>query len=251
MALGLLARVADGMPLLFTEMTILTAIRTAAMSALVAQHAARPESSIFGFIGLGAQFEFQLLAFSRIFKIKTVVLFDLDEQAIIKARANIASYNLTIIIANNAAELVAMSDVVTLATATKLQAEIISFNDIPPGCHINAIGGDCPGKTELAINDFCNCKIIIEYHPQTIMEGEIQNAISELQIIEFHEILKGSSSARESADEITLFDSVGFALSDYSVLRLIYGLLAHDDIGISANFVPKISDPKNLFELLL
>ncbi|MBT4885238.1 MAG: ornithine cyclodeaminase [Legionellales bacterium] len=251
MAVGLLAQVADGMPLMFCEMTLLTAIRTACTSALVAKYAARPESSILGFIGVGAQSEFQAIAFSRVFNIEKIYGYDIDHAAAIKTKNNLAKFNIDFIVASSVADVLVNCDILTTATAAKKQDVLVHYKDIPRGCHINAIGGDCPGKTELDINEFEKCNIIVEYIPQTQIEGEIQNLKTNLNIIELHDLIKGNVVVRADKDDITLFDSVGFALEDYSVLRVLYDAVLQQNIVASSDYIPKIDNPKNLFDMFI
>ena len=251
MAVGLLARVEDGMPLMFCEMTLLTAIRTACTSALVAKYAARPESSVLGFIGTGAQSEFQAIAFSRIFNIKKVYGYDIDRNAAIKTKNNLAKFNIDFTVVDSIADVLVNCDILTTATASKKQDVLVHYKDIPLGCHVNAIGGDCPGKTELNINEFSNSNVIVEYTPQTKIEGEIQNLKSNLDVLELHDIIKSNVKARENNDEITLFDSVGFALEDYSILRVLYDAVLEQNIVASSDYIPKIGNPKNLFEMFI
>jgi ornithine cyclodeaminase len=80
-AFGVLAKVVNGYPVLVSEMTILTALRTAATSALAAKYLAPKGASVMGMIGNGAQCEFQALAFQEIIGITTVRLYDIDPQA--------------------------------------------------------------------------------------------------------------------------------------------------------------------------
>src|SRR6202046_958672 len=80
-AFGVLADVATGYPLLLSEMTFVTALRTAAVSALAARRMARPASRVMAMIGNGAQSEFQAIAFHRIVGIRELRLFDTDPRA--------------------------------------------------------------------------------------------------------------------------------------------------------------------------
>src|ERR1700742_3249408 len=80
-AFGVLADVATGYPVLLSELTFTTALRTAAMSALAARHMARPSSRSMALIGNGAQAEFQVLAFYHLLGIRELRLFDTDPAA--------------------------------------------------------------------------------------------------------------------------------------------------------------------------
>lgn len=250
MAVGLFARAADGMPLMFSEMTLLTAIRTACTSAMAAKFAANQDSSTFGIIGTGAQAEFQVIAFSRIFKLSKIIGFDIDKQAMLKTKENLARYGIDFICADSAQEVVKESDLLTTATAAKVHDVIVNANDIPAGCHINAIGGDCPGKTELDLGSIPAKSIIVEYLPQTKIEGEIQQLVAEDNVIELHDIIKHKKQVRSSSKDITIFDSVGYAVEDYSILRVLYHLSQDLKLAEVDSYLPLVADPKNLFSLL-
>ena len=148
-AFGVLADVGNGYPMLLTEMTILTALRTAAMSAVAAKHLARPDSKTMTIIGNGAQSEFQALAFKAIVGIENLRLFDIDRSASERCARNLANTGLSISIFGTSQEAVEGADIITTVTADKQYATILSDNMVGPGVHINAVGGDCPGKTEL------------------------------------------------------------------------------------------------------
>ena len=149
MAFGVLADVATGMPQLLSELTIVTAIRTAATSALAAQRLARPGSQCMALIGNGAQSEFQAIAFRDLVGIRELRLFDIDAAASAKLAANLAGQGLDVKICTSAAQAVRGAHIVTTVTADKNYATIITPEMVEPGMHFNAVGGDCPGKTEL------------------------------------------------------------------------------------------------------
>ena len=88
-AFGVLARVDNGYPILVSEMTILTALRTAATSAIAAKYLAPKQSKVMGMIGNGAQCEFQALAFKEVIGIDTVRLYDIDPEATKNAVCNL------------------------------------------------------------------------------------------------------------------------------------------------------------------
>ena len=253
-AFGVLADVATGYPLLLSELTVTTALRTAAMSALAAKWMARPDSRVMALIGNGAQSEFQAIAFHRLLAIRELWLWDVDAQATAKLERNLRAmpelHDLTIIHAESAAEATRGADIITTVTADKRNAVILTAEMVAPGTHLNAVGGDCPGKTELHadILRLPNTRVFVEYEPQSRIEGEIQQMPADFPVTEFAQVLKRGVSARTHRDEITVFDSVGFALEDFSALRFLHGLLQEQCEGArQIDLVPALDDPKDLF----
>jgi len=255
MGFGMLSDMKTGIPLLLSEMTILTAIRTAATSAFVASILARKSAKTMAVIGNGCQSEFQILAFYAIFGIKDFKLFDIDINATNKLVKNLNTgkykdIGLRLTICKSTKEAVKGADIITTITADKKNAIIIDETMISPGQHYNAVGGDCYGKTELSSKILNNAKVYVEYEPQTRVEGEIQQMDADFPICQISDLIKNHLLGRLSEDEITIFDSVGFALEDYSVLNYVYNRAKDNGIGEFINIVPELEDTKNLFGIL-
>ncbi len=250
MAFGVLADVTTGMPRLLSELTLTTAMRTAAMSALAAQKLARPGSTRMALIGNGAQSEFQALAFRDLVGIRELALFDTDPQATTKLMANLQHQRLDLRRCTSVAEAVAGADIVTTVTADKTRAAIITPEMVEPGMHINAVGGDCPGKTELHPRVLQQASVFVEFEPQTRIEGDLQQMPADFSVTEFWRVLDGSAAGRVDAHQITVFDSVGFALEDFSALTVLYRWALELGLGHHIELVPELPDPKNLFGLL-
>jgi ornithine cyclodeaminase len=250
MAFGVLADVATGAPRLLSELTLTTAIRTAAMSALAARALARPGCRSMALIGNGAQSEFQAIAFRDLVGIRELRLFDTDPQASAKLAANLAGQGLALRCCASVAEAVRGADIVTTVTADKTNATILRPAMVEPGMHINAVGGDCPGKTELHRDVLAGSTVFVEYEPQSRVEGEIQQMAADFPVTEFWQVLAGRRPGRSAADEVTVFDSVGFALEDYAALVFMRDAAAELGIGAVIDLIPATSDPKNLFGLL-
>jgi ornithine cyclodeaminase len=253
-AFGVLADVQTGYPLLLSELTITTALRTAAMSALAARWLARPGSTTMAIIGNGAQSEFQAIAFHRLLGVRHLRLFDTDPAATAKLVRNLRAMpelrDLQLHVAGSTAEAVQGADIVTTVTADKRNAVILTPAMVKPGMHLNAVGGDCPGKTELHVDILTRpgTRVVVEFAPQSRIEGEIQQLPANFAVTEFADVVRGHSTGRAEADEVTVFDSVGFALEDFSALRLLHQLLQeHADLRRTIDLVPALADPKDLF----
>jgi ornithine cyclodeaminase len=251
-AFGVLSDVATGYPMLLSEMTFVTALRTAAMSALAARHMARPGCRAMALIGNGAQSEFQAVAFHQMLGIRELRLFDTDAEAMAKLKLNLESLSLPglkVRSCASVAEAVRGADIVTTATADKRNALILTPQVIEPGMHLNAVGGDCPGKTELHrdILRRPDARIVVEFEPQARIEGEIQQLDAAEPVIEIADVVSGKTPGRVGPKDVSIFDSVGFALNDFSALRYLHRLDRELSGGTVIDLIPSLDDPKDLF----
>jgi ornithine cyclodeaminase len=250
-AFGVLSDVDTGYPLLLSEMTILTALRTAATSAVAAKYLAPKGAQTLAIIGNGAQSEFQALAFKAINGTQTVKLYDIDASATARCAANLKSSGLNIISCKTPFEAVAGAQVITTVTADKSNATVLSDNMVGAGVHINAVGGDCPGKTELQRGILMRSKIFVEYPPQTRIEGEIQQLAPDHFVTELSDVIIGRVKGRTSETDITVFDSVGFATEDFSALRFVRDKLLETGHFDNLDLVADPDEPRDLFGMLL
>ncbi|TDK50835.1 ornithine cyclodeaminase [Antarcticimicrobium luteum] len=249
-AFGLLADVGNGYPVLLSEMTLLTAMRTAATSAMVAKYLAPKGATTMAMIGNGAQSEFQSLAMKAICGIDTVRLWDIDPAATAKCAANLAGQGLRVVPCASAEQAIEGAQILTTCTADKQCATILSDNMVGPGVHINAIGGDCPGKTELAPGILTRAGVFVEYPPQSRIEGEIQQMPQDFPVTEIWEVIAGRKAGRVKPDQITLFDSVGFAIEDFSALRYVRDRIAGTDLFHPLDLLADPDDPRDLFGMV-
>lgn len=250
-AFGVLANVHNGYPTFLAEMTVLTALRTAATSAMVAKLLARPDSTMMAMLGAGSQSEFQALAFRTALGIRRLRIWDTDAAASEKLKRNLTPLGFEITIAASAADAVSGADVITTCTADKSRSTVLSSDLVLPGVHINAIGGDCPGKTELDVDILHRGDVFVEYTPQTRIEGEIQQVSPDFPVTEIWEVLLGRKKGRTHADQITIFDSVGFAIEDFAALRYVRDAVADaTDFSEEIDLVASPDDPKDLFGMI-
>ncbi|WP_299374452.1 ornithine cyclodeaminase [uncultured Tateyamaria sp.] len=249
-AFGLLADVDTGYPVLLTEMTMLTALRTAATSALVARTLAPRGATTMAMIGNGAQSEFQSIAMQAIAGITHVRLHDIDPAATAKCAANLAASGLHVTQCASAEDAIMGAQILTTCTADKAHATILTDNMVGAGVHINAIGGDCPGKTEIAPAILERGDIFVEYPPQTRIEGDIQQLAPDHPVTEIWQVLAGQAPGRISDKQITIFDSVGFAIEDFSALRYVRDRIRGTDLFHPLDLLADPDDPRDLFGML-
>lgn len=248
-AFGVLADVRTGYPTFLAEMTLLTALRTGATSALAARWLARPDARVMALIGAGSQAEFQALAFRAVCGIDQVRVYDIDPDAVAKFVRNAEHLGLDVHVARDVADAGDGADIITTCTADKRSATILTDDLVRPGTHVNAIGGDCPGKTELDPAILERARVVVEYEPQTRIEGEIQQLGPAFAVTELHEVIT-SGLGRRSPDEITVFDSVGFAVEDVCALRFLRSDVIGTPYVTELDLIASPDDPRDLFGLV-
>ena len=249
-AFGLLADVTTGYPVLLSEMTLLTALRTAATSAMAAKFLAPEGAKTMAMIGNGAQSEFQSLAMQALCGITHVRLYDIDPLATQKAAVHLAAAGLKVTACKTAQEAIEGAQIITTCTADKQYATILTDNMVGSGVHINAIGGDCPGKTELHRDILLRSDIFVEFPPQTRIESELQQLPDDYPVEQLWKVITGKTIGRRSDNQITLFDSVGFAIEDFSSLRYIRDLIKGTDFFSPLDMLADPDDPRDLYGML-
>ena len=250
-AFGVMADVGSGYPMLLTEMTVLTALRTAATSAVAAKYLAPKDANCMAIIGNGAQSEFQALAFKALLGVNRLRLYDIDPVATKKCALNLQGLGFEIVSCASSQDAVEGAQIITTVTADKKYATILTDNMVGPGVHLNAVGGDCPGKTELHRDILLRSDIFVEFTPQTRIEGEIQQLAPTHPVVELWQVMTGEAPGRTSRDQITLFDSVGFAIEDFSALRYVRDQLARTGLYEQLDLLADPDEPRDLFGMLL
>lgn len=253
-ATGQLARVDTGYPIMFSEMTLLTALRTSVTTAIATDLMARQGSEVLTMIGTGAQSEFLVKAISLVRNIKEIKYFDTDDRAMDKFEKNLQNKKFKLTRCKNHEKAVQGADIITTCTACRNHVDVLKNDWIKSGVHINGIGGDSEGKTELESSILSRCKIVVEYFDQCVLEGEIQrfnkSEAKEKVHAELYELITDNKKGRDNDREITLYDSVGIALEDFSALRFTYDLAKKYNLGEDLNFTPDIDNPKNLISMV-
>ncbi|TPG18152.1 ornithine cyclodeaminase [Pedococcus bigeumensis] len=249
-AFGMLADVRTGYPTFVSEMTLLTALRTAAVSAMAARALARPGARTMAMIGTGSQSEFQALAFRAVLGIRRLRIWDTDPAALAKFVRNAEPLGFDVVVASSAADAVRGADIITTCTADKTNATVLTDAMVGAGVHVNAIGGDCPGKTELDPAILHRSEVFVEFTEQTRTEGEIQQVGPDFPVTELWRVLTGAQAGRTSAEQITVFDSVGVAVEDFSALRFLRDAVDGTDYVTEIELIADPADPKDLFSLV-
>ncbi|MFA5049846.1 MAG: ornithine cyclodeaminase [Candidatus Micrarchaeia archaeon] len=236
----------NGFPVLLTESTLLTALRTAAASAVATKHLYYKNCESFGIIGAGAQSIPQTHAISKVCGFSKVYISDLNPLACAqyKKSAQKLGFDAEILDSKSLCE---KSDLIVSATCKARDGKpIILDNWICSGKHINAVGGDSPGKFELDKNLLLRSKVVVDFYPQALIEGESQQLSKEQTYGHLGEIISGAKKGRKDQKEITIFDSTGFAMEDLATYMLVYELSRKLGTGKEIDIV---GNPKNNFDL--
>ncbi|GLY16922.1 ornithine cyclodeaminase [Kineosporia sp. NBRC 101677] len=249
-AFGVLADVFTGYPTFISEMTLLTALRTAATSALAARWLAPRQAEVMAMIGAGSQAEFQALGVRSQLGVRRLRVFDVDPQACAKLVRNLTPQGFEVEVTDSPAQAVRGAQIVTTCTADKANAAVLDLADIHPGVHINAVGGDCPGKTELDPRIVAGADVFVEYPEQTRIEGEIQLQPADFPVTELWRVIAGQSPGRVGPERTTVFDSVGFAIEDFTALTYVREALTGTCFAERIDLIAGPDDPKDLFGML-
>lgn len=237
-SMGLLAELSTGIPKVVCEMNILTAIRTACVNAMVAQLVLTEKKDItVSIIGTGTQAEFQCMALTRVLPVDRIYYYDRSAQAMSKFSSNMQ--NAPFICQPQSIETcVTEADVVVTLTAGKSKTDVFQGHQPKKDSVILATGGDCPGKTELRVSLLEQADIVVPFIKQARIEGEIQQLDMDYPVLELGAFIHHPKRSKD----IFIFDSVGIALEDFSILTVISRYIDQD--------VEQSGDPKDLFRLL-
>ncbi len=215
--------------------TLATAIRTGAASAVASRILARPDSSKLGLIGAGAQAVTQLHALSRLFPIREVYVFDIDPRVAASFEGRTETLNLSGVSFHvcSANEVARAADILCTATSVAVGGGPV-FEDgaLSPSVHINAVGSDFPGKTELPRSLLDRALVCPDYLPQATWEGECQALPPEQLGPDLMQLVRGCSQYAANRSRTTVFDSTGFALEDYVVLGVLERIAQQIGLGV-------------------
>lgn len=230
------------------DASFLTSLRTGAASAVASRILATSESSTIGLIGAGLQAVTQLHALTRIFPVDRVLLSDVDSGACdsFAARAaNAGLYDIHIR-TTTVEEVVQRADILCTATSIDVGCGPL-FDDrgLSGSIHVNAVGSDLPGKTELPRSLLKRSLVCPDFREQAIREGECQQ-LDEYEIgPDLVTLVKGKSGYRQFRQSPTVFDSTGWALEDYVVAELITGIGENIGCGVPFELATVSADPKD------
>lgn len=217
----------DGVLLALLDSMELTTLRTAAATAVAARCLARTDARVVTVLGCGIQGRGQLRALSRVRSVERVFAWDLEPAAAERYADEMArtiGCEVRAVIQYRAA--VKASDVVV--TCTPSHQPLLSAPDVPAGCFVAAVGADSEDKQELAPDLLARGVVVVDVLEQCARIGDLHHALASgaMQRDDVHaelaDVVSGRRPGRQSASEITVFDSTGTALEDVAAAALVY-----------------------------
>jgi ornithine cyclodeaminase/alanine dehydrogenase-like protein (mu-crystallin family) len=202
----------NGEPLALIDARAITALRTGAVAAVAAQELGPEDASTVGIVGCGFNGSWAARCLAAA-EFGPGVCFDLDPETA-GALAGELGWEV------GSREDALACDVVTCVTSG--DAPVVGVADLHPRLHLSMLGADGPGKAEAEVEAVTRCRLFCDEWHQASHGGELTGAVaaglvSRDQVTELGAVLTGAASGRESADEITLFDSTGLAIQDLAL----------------------------------
>jgi alanine dehydrogenase len=207
-----------GRPVAMVGGNLLTALRTAAASAIAIHRLARPEAEVLGIVGAGHQAGFQLRAAARVRRFRRVIAWNLHPEMLPKLGAMAAELELPF----EAVPLERMREAEVIVTITSSPVASLMAAHVAPGTHLSCMGTDTKGKQEVEPALLGAASVFTDEVAQSITIGEAQHAVGsglvqESEIRPLGEVLTGAHPGRRSEAEITLYDGTGVGLQDLAV----------------------------------
>ncbi len=217
-------------PLALIDGTVLTRLRTGAAAAVATRHLAPEDATTLGLVGAGIQSHVQLRAIARVRPIDSVVVSDVDDEAIADFRERFGEdYD----VRSGSVEAAAACPVVS--TTTPVRDPIVEA--VGDRTHVNAMGADAAGKQELASELLQGAKLVIDAYEQCTHSGEINVPwrpgllAAAATHADLGDIVAGNAEGRTGDDGVTVFDSTGLAIQDVAAAHVVYERAATEGIG--------------------
>lgn len=234
------------------DATFLTALRTGAASALATDVLAREDSETLGLIGCGAQAVCQLHALSKVRPIARALLYDVDKTVEASFADRIAPLGLDVTLEHAPlSELVAASDIlVTCTSVSPGSGPVFEPGPVRPGLHVNAVGSDFPGKTEVPRALLRQAFICADYPDQCLEEGECQQLDVDAIDCDLAQLWRRAELHQQRRSDLTVFDSTGWALEDHYALEVFVEQAMQLGIGSWMEIEAVSSDPYDPYGFL-
>lgn len=222
-----------GRPVAMVGGNLLTALRTAAASAISIDRLARPEARVLGIVGAGHQAGFQLRAAARVRRFEKVIAWNLHPEMLPKLGAVAAELGLPF----EAVDLPRLREAEAIITITSSPAASLMAGHVSPGTHLACMGTDTKGKQEVDPGLVAAASVFTDEVAQSVTIGEAQHAVAAgtldaSAIVPLGDVLIGTHPGRRSQAEITLFDGTGVGLQDLAVAAVAVDRARERGLGI-------------------
>ncbi|HXM58137.1 MAG TPA: ornithine cyclodeaminase family protein [Candidatus Dormibacteraeota bacterium] len=229
---------------------LLTSVRTGAVSAIATSLLADPGCRCAGLVGAGAQAVTQLHALSRVLDLEAAIVYDVDRTAAESLAERAHFVDLDVRVASHPCEIEAQCDVICTATSSPPGAPpVLDGCSLRPGAHLNAVGSDQAGKTELPLAILRDAVVCPDFLDQAISEGECQQLQTADIGPDLMQLCADPERARQLRQRLTVFDSTGFALEDHVALSLVRGFAEELGVGTRMRLEHWPKDHRNPYEL--
>jgi ornithine cyclodeaminase/alanine dehydrogenase-like protein (mu-crystallin family) len=233
----LLFETRNGQLLAIQDATAITAIRTAAVSALATRLLARPEAAELAILGSGTQARTHLEAMRLVRPIRRVRVWSRQPEHAARFAAQEAQrHGIPVEAVTSAQTAVEGADLI--CTTTSATEPVLLGEWLPPGCHLNAVGSSTPNARELDTPAVVRARLFVDRRESALNEaGELLIAMKDGAVGADHiqgelgDLLVGKMQGRQSADEITLFKSLGLAIEDLAAAHFIYQKALQQNAG--------------------
>jgi ornithine cyclodeaminase/alanine dehydrogenase-like protein (mu-crystallin family) len=219
-ALVTLTDATTGEPLAVMDGASVTAIRTGAASGVATDALARPEARVVAVFGAGVQARTQLEAVCCVRSIGRVSVYDVDSTAAERFAAEMTE-KLGLPVEPTSTPAATLQEADVVCTVTTSITPVFEDRDLPPGAHVNGVGCYRPDTAEIPPATVCRARVVVDHRASALEEaGDLIGPLNQGLIPPSHvgtelgEILLGRSPGRRSAEEVTLFKSVGVAIQD-------------------------------------
>jgi alanine dehydrogenase len=236
-----LSDASNGAPLAVMDSMALTALRTAAATAVAAKHLARQRSASVLICGCGGQANAQLTALRRVRRLERIVVFDQDaRKAAAFAASSRVAFGTDIVPAEDLASAVAAADIIV--TCTTSERFFVEHGMVRPGTFISAVGADNERKQEIDPRLLAASTVVTDITAQCCAIGDLHHAVAQGVMspndvhAELGEIVAGLKAGRTRDDEIVIFDSSGTALQDVAAAAAVYRRAIDCGEGVQFSF---------------
>lgn len=217
---------------------LLTALRTAAASAVSIKHLSRPDAKVLGMVGAGHQSAFQMRAAVRQREFEKVIGWNLHPEMLSRLEETAAELGLPYE-SVDLDRLGAEADVII--TITSSFDAILKDAQVRAGTHLACMGTDTVGKQEVDAAILGRAAVFTDEVAQSVMLGEAQHAvkaglIAEADVVPVGRVINGDHPGRTSAEEITLFDGTGVGLQDLAVAAAVVERGIETGVAVEVDF---------------